>query len=83
MLIIEIYPEAFVYFQGSEQLKEWVPLEVEGNKVPRVRFAHPLTTMGFEGTRKRHRMAVTDYSWSNGDRVDVRMQDWLVLIKLS
>ncbi|KAI3727454.1 hypothetical protein L6452_16068 [Arctium lappa] len=61
--------------EGSEKLKEWVPLEVEGNKIPRVRIAHPMTLMGFEGTRKRRRTAVTDYSWSNGDRVDVRMQD--------
>ncbi|KVH95523.1 Agenet-like domain-containing protein [Cynara cardunculus var. scolymus] len=63
--------------EGSEKLKEWVPpeVEIEGNKVPRVRIARSMTTMGYEGTRKRRRTAVTDYSWSSGDRVDVWMQD--------
>ncbi|KAK9052331.1 hypothetical protein SSX86_028960 [Deinandra increscens subsp. villosa] len=62
--------------QGSEKVKEWVAFEVEGSEaVPRIRIAHPLTTMQFEGARKRCRTAVTDYAWSKGDRVDAWMQD--------
>lgn len=67
----------FSCFEESEKLKEWVALEFE---VPRIRIAHPMTTMRFEGTRKRRRTAVTDYAWSNGDRADVWMQDWLVFL---
>ncbi|KAJ0632233.1 putative transcription factor interactor and regulator C3H-WRC/GRF family [Helianthus annuus] len=62
--------------EGSENVKEWVAFEVEGSEeVPRIRIAHPMTTMRFEGSRKRRRTAVTDYAWSKGDRVDVWMQD--------
>lgn len=61
--------------EGSEKLKEWVPLEVEGTEAPRIRIAHPMTSMRSEGTRKRGRTALTDYSWSGGDQVDVWVQD--------
>ncbi|THG17250.1 hypothetical protein TEA_015006 [Camellia sinensis var. sinensis] len=60
---------------GSGQLKEWVALEGEASNAPRIRIAHPMTTMRFEGTRKRRRAAVGDYVWSVGDRVDVWIQD--------
>ncbi|XP_076941187.1 uncharacterized protein LOC143610660 [Bidens hawaiensis] len=60
----------------EENLKEWVAFEVKGSEeVPSIRIAHPMTTMRFEGARKRRRTAVTDYAWSKGDRVDVWMQD--------
>ncbi|KAI7730219.1 hypothetical protein M8C21_023056 [Ambrosia artemisiifolia] len=56
---------------GSGKLKEWVALEGEGTEPPRIRIAHPMTTMRSEGTRKRGRTTLTDYAWYNGDRVDV------------
>ncbi|WKA13032.1 hypothetical protein VitviT2T_030365 [Vitis vinifera] len=61
--------------EGSGQLKEWVALESEGDKPPRIRFAHPMTAIQFEGTRKRRRAAIGDYAWSVGDRVDVWVQN--------
>ncbi|PSR91587.1 Serine-rich adhesin for platelets like [Actinidia chinensis var. chinensis] len=61
--------------EGSGLLREWVTLEGEANNAPRVRIAHPMTTMRFEGTRKRRRAAMGDYVWSVGDRVDAWMQD--------
>lgn len=67
---------SYTEIQSDEgQLKEWVPLEVEGTKLPKIRVAHPLTTMRLEGTRKRRRTASTDFVWSSGDRVDVWIQD--------
>ncbi|KAK9059229.1 hypothetical protein SSX86_021848 [Deinandra increscens subsp. villosa] len=60
---------------GSGKLKEWVPLEVEGTEPPRIRIAHHMTTMRSEGTRKRGRTTLTDYTWCSGDRVDVWVQD--------
>lgn len=61
--------------EGSGQLKEWVALASEGDKPPRIRFAHPMTAIQFEGTRKRRRAAIGDYAWSVGDRVDVWVQN--------
>ncbi|XP_038678911.1 uncharacterized protein LOC119980319 isoform X2 [Tripterygium wilfordii] len=58
-----------------EKLKEWVALRGEGDVAPKVRIARPITAMPFEGTRKRRRAAMGDYSWSVGDRVDAWMQD--------
>ncbi|KAK1435929.1 hypothetical protein QVD17_01702 [Tagetes erecta] len=55
--------------EGSGKLTEWLPLEVEGGEAPKIRLAHPVTTM--QGTRKRRRTAATDFMWSSGDRVDV------------
>lgn len=60
---------------GSEKLKEWISLEGEGNKAPRIRIAHPVTAMKFEGTRKRRREAMGNYVWSIGDQVDAWMHD--------
>ncbi|XP_076909636.1 protein SWOLLEN 1-like [Bidens hawaiensis] len=59
--------------EGSRKLKEWLPLEVEGSEVPKIRLAHPVTTM--QGTTKRRRTASTDFLWSSGDRVDAWMQN--------
>lgn len=60
--------------QSTEgKLKEWVPLEVEGSGVPKIRVAHH--PMGLKGTKKRRRTSATDFLWSTGDRVDVWMQD--------
>ncbi|GAU24507.1 hypothetical protein TSUD_156190, partial [Trifolium subterraneum] len=50
-------------------LKEWVSLEGEGGKPPRIRATRSLTSFYNEGTRKRQRAAMVDY-WSIGDRVD-------------
>lgn len=61
--------------EGSGKLMEWVPLEVEGTEAPRIRIAHPLTTMRFEGSRKRGRTVFSDYAWCSGDQVDVWVQD--------
>ncbi|XP_022017922.1 uncharacterized protein LOC110917784 isoform X2 [Helianthus annuus] len=59
--------------EGSGKLKEWLALEVEGSEVPKIRLAHPVTSM--QGTRKRRRTAATDFMWSSGDRVDVWIQN--------
>ncbi|KAJ6851375.1 uncharacterized protein M6B38_258700 [Iris pallida] len=61
--------------KGSEQLKEWVSLDGEGNTAPRIRIAHPMTTSKHEGTRKRRREAVGNYVWAIGDHVDAWMRD--------
>ncbi|PNY02526.1 agenet domain containing protein, partial [Trifolium pratense] len=54
-------------------LKEWVSLECEGDKPPRIRTARP--SLQHEGTRKRRRAAMGDYAWSVGDRVDAWIQE--------
>ncbi|KAI3687222.1 hypothetical protein L1987_80916 [Smallanthus sonchifolius] len=59
--------------EGSGKFTEWLPLQVEGSEVPKIRLAHPVTTM--QGTRKRRRTAATDFMWSSGDRVDVWIQN--------
>eukprot|EP00257_Ricinus_communis_P022125 XP_015581773.1 uncharacterized protein LOC8267715 isoform X3 [Ricinus communis] len=61
--------------QGLEKLKEWVPLEGEGDEAPKIRIARPITIMPFEGTRKRRRAAMGEHTWSVGDRVDAWIQD--------
>ncbi|KAL4340860.1 hypothetical protein GQ457_08G026440 [Hibiscus cannabinus] len=60
--------------EDGDKLKEWVELEGEGYRAPRIRTARPIT-IPFEGTRKRRRAAMGDYNWSVGDRVDSWMQD--------
>ncbi|XP_076953149.1 protein SWOLLEN 1-like isoform X1 [Bidens hawaiensis] len=60
---------------GSGKLQEWVPLEAEGTESPKIRIAHPITTIQSEGTKKRGRTTLTDYAWCSGDRVDVWVQD--------
>ncbi|CAK9181921.1 unnamed protein product [Ilex paraguariensis] len=61
--------------EGSEQLTEWVPLEGDAKKSPRIRVPHPMTNIPVERTRKRRRAVIRDHHWSVGDRVDVFMQD--------
>ncbi|KAF8379215.1 hypothetical protein HHK36_028645 [Tetracentron sinense] len=61
--------------EGSRQLKEWVSLEGEGDKEPKIRIARPMTAMKFEGTRKRRREAMGNYASSVGERVDARIRD--------
>ncbi|XP_039022654.1 uncharacterized protein LOC120155144 isoform X2 [Hibiscus syriacus] len=61
--------------EDGDRLKEWVKLEVEGDRAPRIRCARPITAMSFEGTRKRRRAALGDYNWSVGDRIDAWMQN--------
>ncbi|KAJ7952515.1 Agenet domain protein [Quillaja saponaria] len=63
---------------GSGQLKEWVSLQGEGDKPPKIRIARPVIDLCYEGTRKRRRAAMGDYAWSVGDRVDAWIQEsWL------
>ncbi|GMJ06117.1 hypothetical protein HRI_004280700 [Hibiscus trionum] len=61
--------------EDGDRLKEWVELELEGYRAPRIRYSRPITAMSFEGTRKRRRAAMEDYNWSVGDRVDAWMQN--------
>ncbi|KAG8476837.1 hypothetical protein CXB51_030607 [Gossypium anomalum] len=61
--------------EDGDRLKEWVEVEGEGDRAPRIRSARPITAMPFEGTRKRRRAAMGDYNWSTGDRVDAWIQD--------
>ncbi|KAL1087724.1 hypothetical protein V6Z11_D08G202600 [Gossypium hirsutum] len=44
--------------EDGDKLKEWVELEGEGNRAPRIRTVRPVTAMPFEGTRKRRRAAM-------------------------
>lgn len=50
-------------------------LQGEGDKPPRIRIARPVTELQYEGTRKRRRAAMRDYTWSAGDRVDAWIED--------
>ncbi|KAG9452277.1 hypothetical protein H6P81_005181 [Aristolochia fimbriata] len=69
------YDERFVE-EGSDHLKEWVPLQGEGDRPPRIRIPHPMTAIiKSEGTRKRRRAATGIHTWSVGDRVDVWMRN--------
>ncbi|KAJ4953964.1 hypothetical protein NE237_030796 [Protea cynaroides] len=61
--------------EGSGQLKQWVPIEGEGDKAPRIRIAHPMAATKSEGTRKRRRGALGDHVWSVGDRVEAWTRD--------
>ncbi|GMJ15073.1 hypothetical protein HRI_005176500 [Hibiscus trionum] len=61
--------------EDGDRLKEWVELEGERDRAPRIRSTRPITVMPFEGTRKRRRAAMGDYNWSVGDRVDAWIQD--------
>ncbi|XP_011081268.1 uncharacterized protein LOC105164342 isoform X3 [Sesamum indicum] len=61
--------------EGSEKLKEWISVEPEDGNAPKIRIPHPMTAGQFEGTRKRRRAAVKDYSWSVGDKVDAYVED--------
>ncbi|XP_057449804.1 uncharacterized threonine-rich GPI-anchored glycoprotein PJ4664.02-like isoform X4 [Lotus japonicus] len=66
---------SLVPVEGAGPLKEWVSLEHDGDKPPRIRTARPLTSLQHEGTRKRRRAAMGDYAWSVGDRVDAWVQE--------
>ncbi|KAH1157371.1 hypothetical protein AAZX31_11G033300 [Glycine max] len=66
---------SLVAAEGAGPLKEWVSLECDGDKPPRIRAARPLNTLQYEGTRKRRRAAMGDYAWSVGDRVDAWIQE--------
>ncbi|XP_027921532.1 uncharacterized protein LOC114179400 isoform X5 [Vigna unguiculata] len=61
--------------EGAGPLKEWVSLEGEEYKPPRIRIASNITGLRNEGTRKRQRAAMVDYNWSVGDRVDAWVED--------
>lgn len=50
-------------------------LKTEGDKAPKIRIARPLAAFPSEGTRKRRRGAISEYTWSVGDRVEAWMQD--------
>ena len=63
-------------FLGSEQLKEWIMIEAKDGHAPKIRVPHVMTSVHLEGTRKRRRSAVKNYTWSVGDQVDVWLQDW-------
>ncbi|KAI5082179.1 hypothetical protein GOP47_0001922 [Adiantum capillus-veneris] len=60
---------------GYSPLEEWIQLKGSSGKAPRVRFAHPNTNVGFEGTRKRRREAMGSHKWSVGDQVDAWIRD--------
>ncbi|XP_042054604.1 uncharacterized protein LOC121799344 isoform X1 [Salvia splendens] len=61
--------------EGSEQLKEWIMIEAKDGHAPKIRVPHVMTSVQLEGTRKRRRSAVKNYTWSVGDQVDVWLQD--------
>ncbi|XP_019421002.1 PREDICTED: uncharacterized protein LOC109331142 isoform X1 [Lupinus angustifolius] len=61
--------------EGAGPLKEWVSLKSEGDKPPKIRIARPLTGLHNEGTRKRRRTIMVDYTWSVGDNVDAWIQE--------
>ncbi|KAK8471422.1 hypothetical protein PHAVU_003G221300 [Phaseolus vulgaris] len=61
--------------EGAGPLKEWVSLESDEDKPPRIRIASNITGLRNEGTRKRQRAAMVDYTWSVGDRVDAWVED--------
>ncbi|CAJ1943342.1 unnamed protein product [Sphenostylis stenocarpa] len=61
--------------QGVGPLMEWISLEGEEDKPPRIRIASHITGLRNEGTRKRQRAAMVDYTWSVGDRVDAWVED--------
>lgn len=61
--------------EGPGQLQEWIPLKGDNGEAPRIRMAHPMTVIKFEGTRKRRRAAMGNYIWSVGDHVDAWIRD--------
>ncbi|KAL8136627.1 hypothetical protein V2J09_002628 [Rumex salicifolius] len=73
--------KAFVHYtsllsrEGRDSLKEWVALEGEEGKAPRVRPALPNIGSHWQNTKKRRRSAMGNYSWTVRDMVDVSFQD--------
>ncbi|KAL9262354.1 hypothetical protein AKJ16_DCAP12332 [Drosera capensis] len=71
--------KAFVSYEdllaadGSGNLKEWVPLEVDGGNTPRIRLPYSPPSLQVQGTKKRRRSYMVDYAWAVGDKVDVLM----------
>ncbi|KAI4303259.1 hypothetical protein MLD38_038910 [Melastoma candidum] len=61
--------------EGSGKLEEWVDIECVGDEPPKLRIAHPMTIMKFEGTRKRRRAAMGAFTCSVGDKVDAWIKD--------
>ncbi|XP_017421394.1 uncharacterized protein LOC108331249 isoform X2 [Vigna angularis] len=61
--------------EGAGPLKEWISLEGEEDKPPRIRIASNIPGLRNEGTRKRQRAAMVDHNWSVGDRVDAWVED--------
>ncbi|KAI4338465.1 hypothetical protein MLD38_023523 [Melastoma candidum] len=61
--------------EGSGKLEEWVDTECVGDEPPKLRIAHPMTIMKFEGTRKRRRAAMGVVTCSVGDKVDAWIKD--------
>lgn len=77
MPLLDIVTLSVLVLPGSAQLKEWIPLGIDGDDVPRIRAAHPMTLLiSSDGARKRRREAVKEYSWSVGDQVDAWIHDW-------
>ncbi|XP_065008433.1 uncharacterized protein LOC135583681 isoform X1 [Musa acuminata AAA Group] len=60
--------------KGHDKL-EWIPLASEGDKPPRIRMAHPIIVAKSEGTRKRGREVLGNFTWAVGDRVDAWIHD--------
>lgn len=50
-----------------------------GDEPPKLRVAHPITVIKFEGTRKRRRAAMGDFTCSVGDKVDAWIKDRYVI----
>ncbi|XP_009400640.2 uncharacterized protein LOC103984704 isoform X2 [Musa acuminata AAA Group] len=72
--------KAYVCYDGlsdevNDKLKEWIPLESKSDQPPRIRVGHPVIVAKSEGTRKRHREAVGNFTWAIGDRVDAFIRD--------
>ncbi|KAL2348165.1 hypothetical protein Fmac_002165 [Flemingia macrophylla] len=66
---------SLVAAEGGGPLKEWVSRELEGDKHPRIRAARPITTLQYEGKRKRPRAAMGDFAWSVGDKVEAWIEE--------
>ena len=65
----------FSHYAVNDKLKEWIPLESKSDQPPRIRVGHPVIVAKSEGTRKRRREAVGNFTWAIGDRVDAFIRD--------
>ncbi|KAG0458981.1 hypothetical protein HPP92_022109 [Vanilla planifolia] len=57
------------------QLMEWIDLESDEQKAPRIRAVRSATSLKHEGTRKRSREQRGSYIWNVGDHVDAWIHD--------
>ncbi|PKA64161.1 hypothetical protein AXF42_Ash005174 [Apostasia shenzhenica] len=57
------------------ELKEWIVLESDQGKPPRIRTPHSTTAVKHEGTRKRRREHLGSYLFAVGDHVDAWIHD--------